>query len=272
MRLALLAGFLVSLAAGAASAQPAALPRSYALIVSGVSGDKAHYDKFWECASSLYKALRGKCGYSDEDIVFLFEEKSAASAAIDDVSTRANLAAAVEGLARRVREHDRLFVFVLGHADRRNDRVLLNLRGPDIDAEEFGRLFDRFAGRRVTFVIATPVSGYFVRHLSRPGRIVLTATDALPEISEPVFPYVFVRGFFDPNADANRDGFLSVLELFRYARNEVEGFYRQAELIQTEHPLLDDNGDGKGSRDPDSAGDGDGRLSSEEGFALQAGA
>ena len=260
-------------AAGAVVAEdPPALPKSYALIVSGISGDKKHYDKFWECSTSLYKALRDKCGYRDDEIVFLFEEKTKESKTVDGVSTRDGIRAAFATLAPRLRAQDRLFLFWLGHAGRHGRGVRLNLRGPDIDVQQLGELLNTLPTTNVVCVVGTPLSGYVIKHASKPGRIVVTATDALPELSETTFPYHFVRGFYDSAADANKDGFLSILELFRYANRGVEKFFKENELLRTEHALLDDIGDGRGSRDPDPGKGPEGKRAAEEGFALQTGA
>jgi hypothetical protein len=245
------------------------LPRSYALILAGVSGDKQHHDKFWDCATSLYNALRDRCGYSDADILFLFEEKPAEGGQVDAVATLEAVRQAFADLRARLKPDDRLFVFCLGHADRGQGKVRLNLKGPDLTAEEFGGLLDTLPCRCAMVALTMPLSGHFMAHVAKPGRIVITATEAQAELSETVFPYCFVRGFYDAEADANRDGFLSLLELFRYARKGVEAFYREKDLLQTEHPLLNDTGQGRGQRDPDPEKGPNGRKAAEEGFALQ---
>ena len=251
-------------------AAPPPLPKSYALIISGVSGDKQHYDKFWDCASSLYKALRERCGYSDEEIVLLFEEKGGGASVVDDVSTRARIVAAFEDLGRRMAKEDRLFVFCVGHANRHGNEIRYNLKGPDLTLQDLAGLLDKIPNDNIFFVLSTPLSGYFIRHASKPGRIVLTATDALPQLSETAFPYLFVRGFYDETADANRDGFLSALELFNYTKEKVEEFFKEKELIPTEYPMLDDTGNGRGEREPDPEKGPAGKRAAEEGFALQA--
>src|SRR3990170_3451888 len=52
-------------------------------------------------------------------------------------------------------------------------------------------------------------------------------------------------------------GTAAALEAFQYARTEVEKYYAGKNLLQTEHALLDDNGDGRGSADPGTRDDGD---------------
>ena len=40
------------------------------------------------------------------------------------------------------------------------------------------------------------------------------------------------------------------LPIYRYAEQHTVKFYESASRIATEHPMLDDNGDGKGVKDP----------------------
>ena len=80
----------------------------------------------------------------------------------------------------------------------------------------------------------------------------------------------FVQAFTDDVADVDHDERLSVLEAYRYARNEVERFYESENRLLTEHALLDDNGDGEGTTDPDPATS-DGRLAAAFMFDAAAG-
>jgi hypothetical protein len=93
--------------------------------------------------------------------------------------------------------------------------------------------------------------------LSKKNRTIVTATRSGGEKNETVFADYFVRAYAAEGADTDKDGRVSVLEAFDYARREVARFYEGEHRIQTEHALLDDNGDGTGSREPNgAAGDG----------------
>jgi hypothetical protein len=52
-------------------------------------------------------------------------------------------------------------------------------------------------------------------------------------------------------ADVDHDERLSLLEAFEYARREVARHYESANRLLTEHAVLDDNGDGRGSSELD---------------------
>jgi hypothetical protein len=100
-------------------------------------------------------------------------------------------------------------------------------------------------------------SGDFVAALSRKNRVVITATRSGGERNETVFAKYFVEAFASDGADTDKDGTVSLLEAFDYARREVARFYDSERRLQTEHALLDDDGDGQGSLEPDpTLGDG----------------
>ena len=51
----------------------------------------------------------------------------------------------------------------------------------------------------------------------------------------------------DTAADLDQDGGVSVLEAFLFAAKRVEASYKEEGLLATEHALLEDNGDGRGT-------------------------
>ena len=76
----------------------------------------------------------------------------------------------------------------------------------------------------------------------------------------------------DDAADINKDGRLSLLEAFNFARQEVARLYEQDGLLLTEHAMIDDNGDGQGSDEPDPIAVGaDGRIAQAIFFASASG-
>ena len=68
-----------------------------------------------------------------------------------------------------------------------------------------------------------------------------------------MFGGYFVEAFAsgEEDADQNRDERVSMLEAFVYARARVVQSYETDGLLATEHAMLDDNGDGEGSDEPD---------------------
>jgi hypothetical protein len=60
-----------------------------------------------------------------------------------------------------------------------------------------------------------------------------------------MFGEFFTEAFGAAEADADRNGHVSVQEAFNYADNKVVKAYQQAGLLRTEHAAIDDGGDGK---------------------------
>jgi len=103
--------------------------------------------------------------------------------------------------------------------------------------------------RRPTIVInCTAASAPFLSRLAAPGRVVITATRSGHETSFARFGDQLSRAIASPAADLDKDGQTSLLEAFLVASNRTQAFYRDAGRLATEHALLDDNGDGRGTR------------------------
>ncbi len=121
---------------------------------------------------------------------------------------------------------------------------------------EFGKLFADLTCREQVFVMTTSLSGYFVAPLSRPGRVVIAATEADAETNETTFPRIFADilagGLKLPDHDVDKDGKLSLFDLYVVVAKEIAQNYASAEQLATEHQQLDDDGDGVG-HEPQSA-------------------
>jgi hypothetical protein len=259
------------------------LPNRYAVIICALSGDDAHYQKLWGVGTKLYTALVNRFGYKPENIYFLFEEKPKKESPVFDTCRKENIKRVFDLLKTKLKPEDQLFIFIAGPADRYEGTTRIHLPGPDIAEKDLTEMVDALPAARMVIAITTPVSGYFLKPLAKPGRIIITATKPRMEINETVFPYCFVDAFTDDAADVNKDGLLSAAEIFNYAQAGVEKFYKEYEvrgkkgaasddegLIQTEHPMLDDTGSGFGSLKiaPDSK---DGKKAAQESFERKIG-
>ncbi len=154
---------------------------------------------------------------------------------------------------------------LIGHGNARGDSAVFNLPGPDIEAAEFDAALAALPTQTLTLVNTASSSGPFVAALAGPKRIVISATASAREYHAPRFGGHFVAAFTDAIADRDKDGRVSILEAFDYARREVRREFEADKRILTEHALLDDNGDGDGSGDGSGApgvAAGDGALAS----------
>jgi hypothetical protein len=144
------------------------------------------------------------------------------------------------------RPGDELWVVFLGHGTFDGRSAKFNLRGPDISADELATAL-KPCKRPLAVIQCASASGPFLKALSAPGRVIITATRSGYEVNATRFGTYFARDVADPAADLDKDGQTSLLEAFLMASRQVDEFYKEAGRLATEHALLDDNGDGLGT-------------------------
>lgn len=241
---------LAALLTACALAAPAGAQDAHLLIVSGLDGDAEHGERFFTWASQLVQTARTRFAIPADRIVYLADKPDRDPSIIGGRSTREAIEKAMAGLAARVAPTDVVFVVLFGHGTSDGREVRFNLPGPDIGPADFGVMLDRLAVERIVFVNTTSASGDFVKALSGPKRTILTATRTAAERFDTRFGGHFVEAFANEAADTNKDRRVSVLEAFLYARAQVQRSFEQEGFLQTEHALLDDDGDGEGVQEP----------------------
>ncbi len=140
-----------------------------------------------------------------------------------------------------------LWLVLIGHGTFDGRTAKFNLRGPDISAKELAVWLKPFS-RPVAVINTASSSAPFLNSLSAPQRVVITATKSGFEQNFARFGKYLAYSIADPKADLDKDGQTSLLEAFLTASNRVDEFYSAAGRLITEHALLDDNGDGLGTR------------------------
>jgi hypothetical protein len=236
-------------AAGTTRAQ--ATGRARVLIVSGVGGEPQLADAFYKQATGMMDALKSRFGVPDSDMVYLAENPARDATRIKAASTKENVIRELTALAERSKTGDVLFVMLIGHGSGDETATRFNLPGPDITAADFARVLDPVGGPIIAIVNAASASGGFIGTLSGKNRVVVTATRSDMEKNQTRFATYFVQAYASDVADADKDGRVSVLEAFEYARREVARAYESENHMLTEHAQLDDNGDHKGTGAPD---------------------
>jgi hypothetical protein len=239
---------------GAQSSQGA----TYLLVVSGAGGEAAYKEQFFALGARLADAAVKKYGIPAGNVTFLAEDSTRSPAR--GRSSRAGLERTIADIAGRARADDRVVVVLVGHGSATGGVPRFNLPGPDVSAAEMKALLAPIVARTVAVVNTSSASGDWVQALSGPGRIVITATRTGYEGNATTFPRHFVDAIAGDGADADKDGAVSLLEAFDYARREVARAYEADNRLLTEHAILDDDGDGKGTAMPANRGDGDGAL------------
>lgn len=236
-----------------------ATARTHVVIVSGLGGEPVYSERFGHWSARMLEVAQSRLGIPREHIVYLAERPGETTQRLDGRSTKAGVAGALSRVAQASRAGDLVFALLIGHGSIRGDEALLNVPGPDVSATELNAMLQPLAGRRVVIINGTPSSAPFIRALSGPDRVVITATASAAERYHTIFTEHFVAAFEGTGADTDKNGRVSILEAFDYARREVQRSYANNGRLQTEHALLDDNGDGKGSLDVGHNG-GDGAL------------
>jgi hypothetical protein len=243
------------LACSLAVAAPLAA-QTQALVVSGLGGEPRYREAFVRTALDLARAARERLGAAPADVVVLAEDP-AGDAAIAGRSTTAEIGSRLQALAARAAPQGLLLVVLVGHGSATGGEARLNLPGPDLTPQTLAGMLGAFPTQSIVVVNAASASGDWVEPLAGPRRVVITATRSGVERDETHFATHFAAALAADDADRDKDGRLSVYEAFEYARREVARRYERDQRLQTEHPLLEADGDRVGAREPEpTAGDG----------------
>lgn len=225
----------------------------YLLVACSLPGDADHRTEFTTVLKDLREQLAARLQFAPERMTFLFGNETDAAGLEFPASpcTRETLAAAVQQLKDTVQPADSVWVWLMGHSHFDGRHTFFNMAGPDLDERGFAALWQPFPQtREQLFWITTPASGYFIKPLAAPGRIVLSATDVDQEINETVFAKEFAKLLIDPPdldlLDFDSNGEISLLDLYLNTVQRVERSYLNDKLLCTEHALLDDTSDGRG--------------------------
>jgi Peptidase C13 family len=218
---------------------------TYLVILSGISGEESYHQKFHEWSMAMRTAAIEHYGLSKDRVFYLGESPEMAPDAIYAKSTKENITALFSKLKGSVRPGDQLYILLIGHGSFDSDEPRFNLPGRDLSAADFEALLAPFGEEQVVFVDTTSASGGFLAPLAKKNRILVTSTKSGFERNESQFGGYFVEAY-SGEADFDKNQRVSVLEAFEYARQKVDGYYAEENLLKTEHAQLDDDGDGKG--------------------------
>ena len=219
------------------------------LIISGIGGVDAYRELFAARAARMYESAIA-AGIDDSNITLLSETALPDTSRPHRVSDKTTILQALREIGARTQVDDRVFVILIGHGNPRGDSAAFNLPGPDISAMELAAALSGLENQLLVIVNTASASGPFINALSGDRRIVITATSSGREYYATLFGDHFVAAFAEDGADMDKDERISMLEAFVFARRETRRAYDNEKQLSTEHALLDDNGDGEGSRDP----------------------
>jgi hypothetical protein len=148
----------------------------------------------------------------------------------------------------RTRDSSRepLWLVLIGHGTFDGRAAKFNLRGPDVSAQELAEWL-KPSQRPLAIINCASASGPFIKQLSGPDRVVITATKSGFELNFARFGDFLSRAIQEGSVDLDKDNQTSLLEAFLAAAAGVREFYEQEARLATEHALIDDTGDGQGT-------------------------
>lgn len=219
---------------------------TYILVISGIGGEPRFEQQFSEWGTKIVEAAKTKHGVPAANITYL---AAATGGAATGESRKENVEQAFADLATRAGAGDLVWVVLIGHGSFRGDESRINLPGPDLTAQDFAKLLEPIRAR-IAFVNTTSASGEWAKILSGPERAIVTATKSGVERNESVFGGYFVEALAGDVADTDKDGRVSLLEAYTYARAETQRFYEDDNRLITEHAQLEDTGDGEPAEEP----------------------
>lgn len=231
-------------------AVPQMAAQTTVVVVTGVGGSPGYDSTFHAWATTLLDAATLRYGVPPTQTILLAADTARADGRAAGPSTKTRLTETLARISRSLPADGQLVLVLIGHGSYRDGVSRFNIPGADLTAEELARALAAFGDREVVVANLSSASGEFLKALSGPHRIVITATKSGMERNASMFGGHFAEAFAGNDADADNDGRVSILEAFNYAAAETAREYERDKKLLTEHAQLDDNGDGKGSATP----------------------
>ncbi len=217
-----------------AAAESVAQDRQSVIVVVGAEGAPEYGVQFSEWADRWQSAANA--GGADLKVI-----------GRDDVSN--DLQELMQQLSETssIQTSEPLWLVLIGHGTFDSRVAQFNLRGKDLAA---GDLAEKLAAaqRPIVVINCSSCSSPFINSLSGPGRVVISATKDGSEIQFSRFGGFLSEAIGGLEADIDRDGQTSVLEAWLFAARRTAEYYESEGRLATEHSLLDDSGDAKGTR------------------------
>jgi hypothetical protein len=231
--LALLGGMLAAGTSAGGSVELAADERATVIVVVGAAGEEDFGRQF----AGWAEAWKAPCARSGAKLISI-----GLDADKDDDLNRLQAALQAEPKTGA----SELWLVLLGHGTFDGKIARFNLRGPDLEEKQLAAWLAPFE-RPLAVVNASSASAPFLAALSKPGRVVVSATKSGNEQNFARFGGYFSKAIGALEADLDKDGQVSLLEAWLHAASQVAEFYKTEGRLATEHSLLDDSGDGQGT-------------------------
>lgn len=219
-------------------------PRGDLLVVRGADGTEEYGAMFADWTAAWVRAAQAG-DLTPRVLGEAPDDPQEHQAAQEDARVKAALRQALAEAANETAHP--LWIVMIGHGTFDGRSAKFNLIGEDVSDEELSAWLAPLT-RPVAILQCASASGEFLPRLSRPGRVVVTATKSGGEVNFARFGGELAAAISDPAADLDKDGQVSLLEAFLRAARQTDEYYTSRNLLATEHSLIDDNGDARGTR------------------------
>lgn len=222
--------------------------KKWVVILVGLPGDEEFAAEFERCVTRLRHGLIQRFQIPPGQIVLLRgNESNPQSGSV--AGTRDEVQKTLEKLSGQLQPADAFWMIVLGHGNYDGESAFFHLPGRDADDGFLAQALEGLKCGEQVIWLTNSSSGWFLKRLSRPGRIVVTSTAADFELNATEFPTGFASVLDqDPTiTDTDHDGLVSIREIFLASGEATLKLFAADQRIPTETAQLDDNGDGKGT-------------------------
>ena len=226
--------------------------KKYAVLLSGGWNASSNYSRYWNDLSFIYKALKEKYGFKDEDIVVLYANGSHSpnedldgngTDDLDYAATKANLTAVFNDIGAKIPTDGKFFFYSTNHGGQvSGQNAVLYLWGETITDADFATLSKKIKSGEAIYVMEQCFSGGMMDNLlgaqtypcMNPKLCVMTAArwdevswgcDTEGSYDEYVYHWTSAVYGKTPsgaviNADANGDGNVTMAEAHDYAKSK----------------------------------------------------
>jgi hypothetical protein len=230
------------------SRKPEESKNTYALIVSGINKDPEERLAKDKAVMNLRRFFLSNAKVESNRLSVLVDSNSSVPK-VSKISTAENLKETIKAFTAAIEPADRFIFYYVGQANVVTNKLRLNLPGEDITHEQLGEWINEIKASSMLIVLDCPGAGLAVKAVAGQGRIIIGGCTSEQHYSTQFSEY-FVPALVDSKSDTDGDDKVSLLEAFTFASKQLDDLYRRQQLLKTETPVLEDNGDGLPSQQP----------------------
>ncbi|MBS3735230.1 MAG: hypothetical protein KGY99_09940 [Phycisphaerae bacterium] len=212
------------------AAEPDESPKCHALIVGGLPGSRIYARRYRDWITRFHAHLTKTSGVPGENVTVLSADPDFDVDFVEDTATTDTVSDALRTAAETVGPDDQFVLVLIAHGGVVRDPPTIVLKGPDLSVDALAELLNAIPAADQVVLNFTSSSGMSIKHLSREGRVYVSAT-APRESNEPVLAEFFLQAIETGRADgqgapdAGRDdGTVTLLEAYNWSTFQVAQF------------------------------------------------